>query len=634
MPVSLDRPRTIPEACALPQPSTRGALVGLLLSTFLASLGTSAANVGLPTIASVFKVSFPAVQWIVLAYLLAVTTMIVGAGRLGDIVGRRRLLALGIALFTGASLVAGLAPSLPVLIAARAAQGLGAAMMMALSMAFVSEAVRPSRVGRAMGLLGTMSAVGTALGPSLGGMLLTFPGWRALFLINVPFGVAALWFVQRHLPNAQPPTVGDRFFDLSGTALLAVSLGAFALALTAGGHRSESTRIVLLAGAVVGAALFLRRQAHARVPLVPSALLRDRAFGASLASNALVACVMMSTLIVGPFYLTRGLGLVPAAMGLTMTVGPILTALSGVPAGRFVDHRGPFRAGLIGLAAMVLGSGLLAALAGTLHVMGYLGPICFLTVGYALFQAANNTAVMATAKPDERGVVAGVLSLSRNLGLITGASLMGAVFARGSGVSDITAASADAVARGMRITFVVAAALVTLAMVLSSARQVRQLTVATLVLAGVSTPRADAQQRVVALRDPYPAAGAGWGPQISRDIYMSRWAEDWMARRVAGTAPALKAMPLGDAASLTMSGEWDSSPCSFSDTHLLTTTFRPRCDEYLHWCREGDICLEVRAIVLPVELTLRDGGAVPSQFWMTLEGPDRDVCRNVSRVTR
>lgn len=470
MPASLDTHRTTPAERALLQPTNRGALVGLLLSVFLASLGTSAANVGLPTIAMVFGVSFPAVQWVVLAYLLAVTTMIVGAGRLGDILGRRRLLALGIAVFTGASLVAGLAPSFPLLIAGRAVQGLGAAMMMALSMAFVSEAVSASRVGRAMGLLGSMSAVGTALGPSLGGMLLTFPGWRALFLINVPFGLAALWCVHRHLPTSQTPAGGDRFFDLCGTALLAVSLGAIALALTAGGQRSESTRIALLAGAVVGAVLFMRRQARARMPLLPPSLLRDAALGAALASNALVSCVMMSTLIVAPFHLTRALGLAPAAMGLTMTVGPVLTAISGVPAGRFVDNIGPFRAALVGLTAMLVGSVLLAALARTLHVAGYLGPICFLTVGYALFQAANNTAVMATADPRARGVVAGVLSLSRNLGLIAGASLMGAVFALGSGVRDIAVASADAVARGTRLTFAVAAMFVALAMALSLSR--------------------------------------------------------------------------------------------------------------------------------------------------------------------
>ena len=475
MPATLDTPRTTLAARTLLPPSARGALTGLLLSIFLASLGTSAANVGLPTFAKVFGASFQSVQWVVLAYLLSVTTMIVGAGRLGDIVGRRRLLELGLALFTGASLVSGIAPSLAVLIAARAAQGLGAAVMLALGMAFVGDAVSPSRVGRAMGLLGTMSAVGTALGPSLGGMLLTFPGWRALFLINVPLGVVALWFVHRALPNTRTELSSDRSFDLHGTALLALSLGMFALALTAGPRRGGWTSLALLAGSAAAALLFLRRQARARRPLLPPALLRDRDLGASLASNALVASVMMSTLIVGPFYLTRALGLAPTAMGLAMTVGPALTALAGFPAGRFVDQRGSSQATVIGLAAMAAGSALLAALPGSLGVVGYLGPIAFLTVGYAVFQAANNTAVMTAAARGERGVVAGVLSLSRNLGLIAGASLMGAVFASGSGVSDITISTADAVARGMRITFAVAAALVIVATIFTSVRWAREL---------------------------------------------------------------------------------------------------------------------------------------------------------------
>jgi MFS family permease len=147
-------------------------LAGLSLCMLLSSLGTSVANVALPTLAQTFGASFQAVQWVVLAYLLAVTTAIVGAGRLGDLVGRRRLLLTGIAVFTSASMLCGLAPSLGALIAARAAQGLGAAVMMALAMAFVSETVPQARVGSAMGVLGAMSAVGTALGPSAGGVLL------------------------------------------------------------------------------------------------------------------------------------------------------------------------------------------------------------------------------------------------------------------------------------------------------------------------------------------------------------------------------------------------------------------------------------------------------------------------------
>src|SRR3954462_8276647 len=171
--------------------SARWVLAGLSLSMLLSSLGTSITNVGLPALAQAFTASFQQVQWVVLAYLLAITTLIVSVGRLGDIIGHRRLLLIGIALFTAASTLCGVAPTLWLLIAARAAQGLGAAIMMALAMAFVGETVPKARIGSAMGLLGTMSAIGTALGPSLGGFLIAGFGWQAIFLVNVPLGALA-----------------------------------------------------------------------------------------------------------------------------------------------------------------------------------------------------------------------------------------------------------------------------------------------------------------------------------------------------------------------------------------------------------------------------------------------------------
>src|SRR5262249_16441757 len=175
-------------------------LASLSLTMLLSSLGTSIANVALPTLAGVFTASFQDVQWVVLAYLLAITTLIVSIGRLGDIIGRRRLLLAGIFLFTAASVLCGIAPTLGLLIAARAAQGLGAAVMMALTMAFVGEAVPQARTGSAMGLLGTMSAIGTALGPSLGGVLIAELGWRAIFLANLPLGILTLLLAHRYLP--------------------------------------------------------------------------------------------------------------------------------------------------------------------------------------------------------------------------------------------------------------------------------------------------------------------------------------------------------------------------------------------------------------------------------------------------
>ncbi len=170
----------------------RGALVALSLSVLMPSLDTSIANVALPTMARAFGATFQGVQWIVLAYLLAVTTLIVSAGALGDRVGRKRLLLTGIAVFTFASLLCGAAPSLSLLVVARAVQGLGAAVMLSLAVAFVGEAVPDARRGSAMGLLGTMSAIGTTLGPSLGGVLLGHAGWPMIFLVNVPIGIVDL----------------------------------------------------------------------------------------------------------------------------------------------------------------------------------------------------------------------------------------------------------------------------------------------------------------------------------------------------------------------------------------------------------------------------------------------------------
>lgn len=432
------------------------ALAGLALCMLLPSLGTSIANVALPTLAATLGATFPLVQWVVLAYLLANTTLIVGVGRLGDVVGRRRLLVAGIALFTSASVACALAPTLGWLIAARALQGLGAAILMALSMAFAGDVVPKERTGSAMGLLGTMSAVGTALGPSLGGVLLAGPGWRTIFLVNVPLGILALVVALRGLPADRARRVAPGRIDATGTLVLALTLAAYALAMTLGRCRVGATNAALLAAAVAGLGLFVWIEMRAASPLVSLAMFRSPTLATSLGATALVSTVMMATLVVGPFYLVRALGLGAAPAGLVMSLGPIVAAMTGVPAGRLADRLGASRliaAGLAGVAAGCLALSLLPTTAG---IAGYLAAIVTLTVGYAVFQAANTTDVLASVPSDRRGVVSGLLSLARNLGLITGASAMGAVFARAAGTNDVATAAPESIAVGMRITFAVA----------------------------------------------------------------------------------------------------------------------------------------------------------------------------------
>ena len=463
---------------ATPAISVRWALASLSLSMLMPSLDTSIANAGLPALAHAFNASFQSVQWIVLAYLLAITALIVSVGRLGDMIGRRRLLLGGITLFALASLLCGTAPTLWLLLAARAAQGLGAAIMMALTVALVAETVPKAKTGSAMGLLGTMSAIGTTLGPSLGGMLIAGPGWRAIFLVNVPIGIVNLYLAWRYLPADHSAVKPVRVkFDIAGTLALALTLASYALAMTMGHGRISSLNMALLLAAAVGTAVFVRVERKAPSPLIRLEMFRTPGLVGSLAMSTLVATVVMATLVVGPFYLARGLGLAPMVVGLVLSIGPLVSALTGVPAGRLVDRCGTQTMALIGLTGMVAGCFALATLPGIIPVRfavaGYIMPIVLVTSGYALFQAANTTAIMADIDPDKRGVIAAMLSLSRNLGLITGASFMGAVFTVASATRDVSTADARAIANGMQITFAVAGILMVAALAVAATRAVK-----------------------------------------------------------------------------------------------------------------------------------------------------------------
>jgi MFS family permease len=325
-----------------------------------------------------------------------------------------------------------------------------------------------------MGLLGTMSAIGTTLGPSLGGVLIAGFGWRVIFLISVPFGILNLLLALRTVPADRRVASADRArFDAVGTLLLALTLAAYALAMTMGRGSFGPRNLVLLSTAIVGGILFVFAQARVASPLLRPAMFRDLTLSAGLAIGVLVSTVMMATLVVGPFYLSRALGLHPARVGLVMSAGPLVAALTGVPAGRMVDRFGAHRLTLVGLVGMAAGLLALSTAPGRFGVAGYIAAIVVVTADYALFQAANNTTVMTDVRPDQRGVMSGMLSLSRNLGLITGASVMGAVFAFASAATDITTAHPAAVDAGMRTTFTVAALLILAALAIATAGRAR-----------------------------------------------------------------------------------------------------------------------------------------------------------------
>lgn len=448
-----------------PDRSYRWRLFALSLAMLLPSLGTSIANVALPTLAESFDAPFHDVQWVVIAYLIAVTALVVAAGRFGDMVGRRRLLLAGIAVFAVASAAGAFAGSLWMLVAARAVQGAGAAVMMALTVASVGDVVPKQATGRAMGLLGTVSAVGTALGPSLGGALVAWFGWPSVFAFMAAAGAATFLFGHRLFPRDPVARGAGLSLDVAGTLLLTLSLGAYALSTTV--DAVPGVNAMLAAAAAIGLAIFVAVELRVRTPLIRLPMLRDRTLSTGLAALALVSAIVMATLVVGPFYLAEVLGLAPVDVGLVMSVGPGVAALAGIPAGRMVDHLGAYTVALAGLAGVVAGSLLMVALPGTFGLAGYVASLATITAGYALFQAAGNTAVMNGAAADRRGLVSALLALARNLGLVTGASLMGALFAAGlSGMPAIDLAPGGET--GLRLTFAVAAAFAAVALGLAA----------------------------------------------------------------------------------------------------------------------------------------------------------------------
>lgn len=280
---------------------------------------------------------------------------------------------------------------------------------MTLSMAMMRQVARGGH--RACnGAAGVGLGVGTALGPALGGLIIPMMAWRGIFWVQLPLSVLAL---------------------ILATAVLSPD------------HAAKAS---------------------------PSANLRsflDRSLMPNLFMNALVAAVMMTTLVVGPFYLSLALGLTATQVGLVMTVGPALSVVSGAPSGWLVDHAGSRRVLLAGLLLMTAGTFALATLPGRAGVAGYLLAIIVLTPGYQLFQAANNTAALADVRVDRRGTVSGLLNLSRNLGLIAGSTAMGALFAFGTGTADFTYAPGLAIAAGMQLTFITAGGMMVFAILVA-----------------------------------------------------------------------------------------------------------------------------------------------------------------------
>jgi EmrB/QacA subfamily drug resistance transporter len=448
-------------------------MISLSMGTFLSTIDGSIVNVSLPTLEEELNTNFQTVQWVVVSYLLVITSLMLGVGRLADMTGKKRIYLSGMALFTSASVLCGMAPSIGFLIGFRALQGFGAVMMQALGFALVTEAFPPNERGRALGMMGTVVSVGISLGPTIGGLLIGTVGWRAIFLVNLPVGITGFFLVRRFVPDWRPP--GGQRFDFAGAAIMFFTLLALALGLTFGPENGwqNPAILILLGGAAAGLVLFLIVEMRLDQPMIDLRFFRDPLFSISLLTGLMVF-VIIAAMFVLPFYLELVKGFDPKRVGLFLTVVPVALGLTAPVAGSLSDRYGSRGISVLGLIVVVIGCLSVASLKEDTSTMGYIIRLLPVGLGAGLFQSPNNSAIMGTAPRERLSVVSGLLSLSRTLGQSIGIPLMGAIFASRvlsaaamQASAEVTDAPAWAIVEGIHTAFLAGAVLITVGVVLA-----------------------------------------------------------------------------------------------------------------------------------------------------------------------
>ncbi|MCY4581399.1 MAG: MFS transporter [Chloroflexi bacterium] len=430
-------------------------LAAAATSTLLGTSDFSIVAIALPAFTEVFSASTSTVVWIALSYQLVVLGLALPMGRLGDQFGNKTVFATGALIYTVGLTSAAAAPNILTLIAFRAVQGAGAAMMVSLSLGLVSNAFPANERGKALGLIASVAGFGLMSGPALGGLLLDTLGWRSIFWMRAPFAFAGFVLAMVYLRNMR--ATADKRTDFIGAALLFAALVLMAVGLNRGSAEGWTSPLVVLALPLSGAVLtaFALRSVRIESPVVDIRMFRNPALSLSSALMLMAGVSMMAITFTMPFYLLIARGLSPAAAGLVMLAHPAAILVLPPLTGRLSDRIGPRVPTSLGLG---LSASALFLLATLLPHTSVLLIVCILAlggIGGAFFQAPNQSVIMSAAPRDRVGTVSALVPTLRYIGLITGVAASEAVFTSGLGATGLSGAGAGTITAAAQTVFLV-----------------------------------------------------------------------------------------------------------------------------------------------------------------------------------
>jgi len=401
-------------------------LATVFVGTFMGPLDSSIVNIAIPSLTKYFSVGITTVEWVVMAYLLTTSSLLLSTGRLGDMVGHKRIYIIGFLTFTAASALCGISGSVQQLVFFRVVQAVGATCMFSSSPAILTDAF-PTERGKALGLISISVAIGLTGGPTLGGFIVHNFGWRWIFFVNIPIGIIASIMAAFILKESKLPTV--KRFDFAGATMAFLALFSVLLALSMGdkwGWRSSST-IGLLLAAVVFAAAFLYFENKVEEPMLDLSLFRIRLFTTANISALINYASLFIATFLTPFYLRDVFGESIQTTGLALTVIPLFIGLVAPISGTLSDKIGSRMLSSLGLtinALALLGLSRTSVSTGILPVALFLGLFGF---GAGLFQSPNSSAIMGAVPRHRLGIAAGMQATMRSVGMVLGVAMAGAI---------------------------------------------------------------------------------------------------------------------------------------------------------------------------------------------------------------